>query len=381
MLTLYRRHAGPSKRLPNGCPHQKDRYWRRCNCPMWVEGTDRNRVYKRESLHTRSWVEAQATITRWESTPTQSRRGHLRIELSDAADQYVAHCVQSELSPITVKKRRQLLDRFTTWCTAHDLYDLEDIDIKVLRDWTAAGQQRKASTRLQERRELHLFFAFTIREKWLDADPTENLAKPIVRQEQTGYVQAKSFIKLLTAITDPKWHALTLLLRWSGLRITDALRLERKHIVNDLLMLYTGKTSTPVVIPLPPKVIRVLDKLQAGEQFFAGETEKQADAFRSALKRASKRAGIGHVHPHQLRDTFAIELLLSGTPLDQVSKLLGHSSIRTTEQHYLPFVKARQEQLIASVRKSWSSAPPDDDVDWDAPGIELIETTQPRPLK
>jgi len=46
-----------------------------------------------------------------------------------------------------------------------------------------------------------------------------------------------------------------------------------------------------------------------------------------------------------LRDTFAVQLLLAGVPLDQVSLLLGHSSIKITEKHYAPFVKARQQQL------------------------------------
>jgi integrase len=53
------------------------------------------------------------------------------------------------------------------------------------------------------------------------------------------------------------------------------------------------------------------------------------------------------------RDTFAIELLLAGVPIDQVSILLGHSSVKITEKHYSPWVKARQMQLETSVRKSW----------------------------
>ncbi len=33
-------------------------------------------------------------------------------------------------------------------------------------------------------------------------------------------------------------------------------------------------------------------------------------------------------------NTFAVELLLSGVPIDQVSLLLGHSSVKVTEKHY-----------------------------------------------
>src|SRR5262249_41938988 len=58
-------------------------------------------------------------------------------------------------------------------------------------------------------------------------------------------------------------------------------------------------------------------------------------------------------HSHMFRDTFAVELLLAGVPIDQVSVLLAHRSIKMTEKHYLPWVKARQKQLTASIRRAW----------------------------
>jgi len=36
--------------------------------------------------------------------------------------------------------------------------------------------------------------------------------------------------------------------------------------------------------------------------------------------------------------------------------LLGHSSIKVTEKHYAPFVKARQLQLEHSARMAWKSS-------------------------
>lgn len=43
-------------------------------------------------------------------------------------------------------------------------------------------------------------------------------------------------------------------------------------------------------------------------------------------------AGVKHAHPHRFRDTFAVELLLAGVALDQVSILLGHSFVKITER-------------------------------------------------
>lgn len=63
-------------------------------------------------------------------------------------------------------------------------------------------------------------------------------------------------------------------------------------------------------------------------------------------------------HPHMFRDTFAVEMLLAGVPIDQVSLLLGHASVKITEKSYAPFVKARQVQLQESVRNAWKLGQP-----------------------
>jgi integrase len=57
---------------------------------------------------------------------------------------------------------------------------------------------------------------------------------------------------------------------------------------------------------------------------------------------ASADPTVAACHPHRFRDTFAVSLLLKGVSLESVSKLLGHSSIKITERHYAPWVKARQ---------------------------------------
>lgn len=85
-----------------------------------------------------------------------------------------------------------------------------------------------------------------------------------------------------------------------------------------------------------------------------GDPRSAAKAFQRSYWKLFKLAKIQkpdgtpkRCHPHMFRDTFAVELLLAGVSLDQVSLLLGHSSVKITERHYAPFCKARQEQLAA----------------------------------
>jgi hypothetical protein len=60
-------------------------------------------------------------------------------------------------------------------------------------------------------------------------------------------------------------------------------------------------------------------------------------------------------HLHMLRDTFAVEYLLAGMPLEEVSRLLGHSSVLITQKHYAPWVLQRQQPLAASQRVAWAT--------------------------
>jgi integrase len=64
-------------------------------------------------------------------------------------------------------------------------------------------------------------------------------------------------------------------------------------------------------------------------------------------------AGVTGVRAHRFRDTFAVRLLEAGKPLEIVQALLGHSSIKTTSEHYAPWVKSRQEMLIREVVSMW----------------------------
>jgi len=151
-------------------------------------------------------------------------------------------------------------------------------------------------------------------------------------------------------------RALVLLLRYSGLRIRDAITLPRNRVQGDKLFLFTAKTGTPVYCPLPPVVMNALNAIPDSTYYFWTGLSKPKSAvgdWQRSLKRLFELGGVPDAHAHRFRDTFSVELLLAGVPIERVSILLGHQSVRITEKHYAPWVKARQEQLEADVRRTW----------------------------
>jgi integrase len=79
--------------------------------------------------------------------------------------------------------------------------------------------------------------------------------------------------------------------------------------------------------------------------------------WQRTLQSLFKLAEIGRAHAHRFRDTFSVELLLAGVPIEQVSILLGHSNIKVTQQHYNPWVRDRQVQLEADLQRAWNRDP------------------------
>jgi len=61
--------------------------------------------------------------------------------------------------------------------------------------------------------------------------------------------------------------------------------------------------------------------------------------------RNRKRLGLKDARMHDLRRTFGYNLIKQGRPIYEVSKLLGHSSVVTTEKHYAPLMASEIEDF------------------------------------
>lgn len=115
--------------------------------------------------------------------------------------------------------------------------------------------------------------------------------------------------------------------------------------------------------PLPPEVKAMKAVVNERPEYFFWDAKSERETTVKSWNRvfqklfASAEPPIVGGHPHRFRDTFAISLLLKGVELSHVSILLGHSSVKVTERHYSPWVRARQEQLEADVRLTWAAPP------------------------
>ncbi len=150
--------------------------------------------------------------------------------------------------------------------------------------------------------------------------------------------------------------AFVLLMRYSGLSIQDAATLARDRLDGTLLTLRRGKSGELVQVDLPAPVVTALASLPVdGPHFFwTGNSAPvtAAKLWRHRLRSVATAAKVANFHSHRLRDTFAVELLLAGVSMGDVSILLGHSSVQTTERYYAPWNRTRRDRLVRVVREA-----------------------------
>jgi integrase/recombinase XerD len=359
--TVYTKHS------PD-CPHKDDRFYRRCKCRKWFYvARKRDRI----PAKTRSWEQAERVARQYAGEATAADYGGKTVR--EAVKLFLADKQQQALSKNWIDKLTYELRSLEAWSEREGFALLSELSLERLeqfrKEWNGAPVTRR---KRQER--LRSFFLYCTKHKWVTENVVANLSTIKVTEQPTLPLTKEQFASVLEAASrynpaapDSAWRreratAMLLLLRWSGLRLGDAATLEREKLSqNGELLLTMQKTGESVYVPLPPNVVKCLQELKNPDngRFFFWNTTSLKESTRvrwwATLKAIFRLAGIPEVHPHQLRDTFAVEMLLAGVPLDQVSKLLGHSSVKVTEKHYAPWVSARQQQLAASVRKAWEA--------------------------
>lgn len=150
-----------------------------------------------------------------------------------------------------------------------------------------------------------------------------------------------------------------LLLRYSGIRISDAAVVARDRLQGDKLSLRTIKTGSNVWCPLPPKAVQALNESPSDDSkyfFWNGSCHPTSAVkiWERTFQRVFELANIpGHkAFVHNFRHSFATDLLTQGIPIEDIAALLGNS-VRIVEKHYAHLVKSRRAAIEQRVRTLW----------------------------
>jgi integrase/recombinase XerD len=372
LITIFVRHSP-------GCKYAGDDFCKRCNCRKHLRWSQGGKQYRKQA-GTRSWTEAEKAKANLSAQLSGEVPADLLPSGQTLADAITVFLQDKNNQGVTAKvlaKYTRELARLRAFCAGQGVFVVRGLNRELLTGYAATWPEfyPASSTRSRVRDRLSTFLRYCFEAEWLPRLPRLSPVK--VEQTPTMPLTAAEYTKLLdmtyaTFAEEPRRavqvRALLQLMRWSGLAIRDALTLKREEIVhNKVENLYSivtsrQKTGTHVSVPIPPAVAAEVLAVLNGNPVYVfwsgiGEEESATKNWAKYLARLFDDAGIegGHMRSHRLRDTFAVDLLEKGVPLEEVSKLLGHESIKTTERSYAKWVKGRQDRLNKLVTGTWIS--------------------------
>ncbi|MGC1107348.1 MAG: tyrosine-type recombinase/integrase [Candidatus Acidiferrales bacterium] len=343
MLTIYRRHRRSCKQRTKGRKH------RHCQCPIWVDGFLSGKEI-RESLKLRDWQRAQEMVRDWEAQARKTEKPD-RKTVVGAWKEFLIDAKARNLHESTVRKYKLLNRQMEAFCTRNGFAFIDELNLSHMGLFRSEWKDGPRSSAKKLER-LRSFFRFAEKRKWVFENPASDLKATKITLCPTLPFTRDEMFRILAAIEKyecqfpgrglehaRRMRALVLLLRYSGMRIGDAVQMSSSRLSGNRLFLYTQKTGVPVNTVLPAFVVGVLDGTPrvAQDLYFwdgASKLEIIVGSWRRRLAKLFELAEVQHGHPHRFRDTFAVELLLAGVPMEQVSVLLGHQSVRITERHY-----------------------------------------------
>ena len=264
------------------------------------------------------------------------------------------------LAPSSIVSISNSLVRFGVWVIAHDpsvsgaadigRSHIEAFKLKCITDvHFATGQPLAPNTIRQRLRLMKVFFDRIIDWEFDDA-PRRN---PIIhgdvppRPEPLPKFlddeQMTAFMHHAETEPDPLRKLCVLLLARTGMRVGELCNLSADPVVeigdHHSLHVPVGKLRNDRYIPLHSTLVDLIADWQATNAVHIERTGRlltddisTVDRHRVArmVRRIAKNAGIGWVHPHQLRHTLATQAINRGMRLESVAALLGHKNLEMT---------------------------------------------------
>lgn len=173
---------------------------------------------------------------------------------------------------------------------------------------------------------------------------------------------------LINGIGNPRDQAIIALLLHSGLRVAELCSLDRDSIRVEILspapggkvvgvgrILGKGSKEREFLVDLP--TLRAIHSYlsQRGQDgkvplFLSNRGRRISKrAIQHMLRAHCDRLGLPAFHPHQLRSTFASRLHRLGVPMPEISMLLGHASLDTTQIYVQPDARRVRTEYFAAM--------------------------------
>ena len=235
-----------------------------------------------------------------------------------------------------------------------DLAALKDVVAGDVRGWLAIRRQDGLGPRGVARAvsALRTFYQFMEKQGWVENVSVRRVRPPKLPPsipKPVSIAGAQALLEEAEIMGSEAWVAarnvaILTLLYGAGLRISEALGLNRSALPLGEAIIITGKGNKQRVVPILPEARDAIDAyvrlcpfgaVKEDPVFFGARGKRLHPRIVQGLMQHLRRAlGLPEsATPHALRHAFATHLLAAGGDLRAIQELLGHASLSTTQRY------------------------------------------------
>ncbi len=380
-LVLFKRHYDACSVHESRIPVENRRFWMECECPIWIVGrTPNGDLVPRQSTGCRNIKEAEAfRLSLMKQTEPETEKGP-RIE--ECIEKYIASR-DHEIGGKTSGQYGITLKRLQVYCTQKGVFYMRGLNVDLLETFKTDGLPKKMADTSKGTvvNKLRCFLRAAFRRGWITEDLANRVtAHTAIYDQKEPYTDEAVKLILDGALRlsggrhgysgHPATFRLLLeLMLETGMRSGDAVQYDPAMVTKgEYAWIYSfypekrKRTAKKVLheVYLPNRLKTAIDNctwLSKEKPFhYDCGDYSLAKAVYERMQEIGKRCGVEDCRPHRLRDTFAVRKLLAGMQLDDVSRLLCHSSVKVTETYYAKWITARKTRLERLVSETYADA-------------------------
>lgn len=269
------------------------------------------------------------------------------------ANQFIEYCREHNASS-TVPTRATHMKQFVEFCKAVDqtsIYDINNVLVDVF--FGEYAKTHVVSTVNACRRTLKVFLGWLYQYKEMNLQASAEAIRFDREKKQQPRALPMEVIKLVVSRTKNEQDKFMIAIAVeSGMRIGELERLKVSDIHGQAIRVY-GKGSVERTVYISKSLASniqeyVYERAKSGiffkEQHWGRNTAMPAKTMRVRMQRLFLDIASVHMTPHQLRHTFALNLLKQGCDIVTIKNLLGHEDIQTTMKYLRVDNKHLREQ-------------------------------------
>ncbi len=276
------------------------------------------------------------------------------LSLENAIRRFVDHLKSLSRSNNTIVAYQGDLNQLTVFLKGQSIETVDQIKTELIEGFkdrmAKDGYTPKSISR--KLNSVKSLFRFLVEEEVLERDFSRAVKHPKISNDLPRVLKPMEYRALRDICRqDRRTLAIVELMLQVGLRISEVANLRLDDIKENELVIEAYESHSRRIVPLNQAAKKAIEDYLEERQtsksryLFVTKTGRQllVRNIRSILNRYFEKAGLQGVKVNDLRNTFIVEQLSAGVPLDVISRIVGHKRLSTTER-YLGLVSKGQEE-------------------------------------